>query len=163
MHDLSLMLWQGGCIQMLSKTILPFSALYHMKMFNIRFQLAPFFPPFVSCQPIFTRQANTGVRFDDFFEAGQSTGLSPFDLLDFCVLRAAVERVHSCSSFRPLPLACYLARPVSFSSFPCVCLRFLFVRTLCSLLYALQLEFPVESVVSVAIHYLNKKGNEVIF
>lgn len=123
------------------KTIMAFSALHHMKVFNISFQLAIYFP-FCFSATIITRQVSDLMLSS--FQVRVSSSLSPFDLLDYCVPHAAVETVHPCSFPLLWPAACYLARPVSFSSL-CVCLRwlFLFVRILCVLLYALKLEFPV--------------------
>lgn len=64
---------------------------------------------------------NAGVGFDGFLLFGGTVfQFVSFDLLDYCVPLAAVETLHPRSFPHLLPAACYLARPVSFSSSHCV-------------------------------------------
>lgn len=80
------------------KTIMAFSALHHMKVFNISFQLANYFP-FCFSATIITRQVSDLMLSS--FQVRVSSSLSPFDLLDYCVGNGP-------SMLFPSPLTCGL-------------------------------------------------------
>lgn len=124
MRDLSVMLWQGGCNQML---FLRQSWLFLLciiwkcpiSVFSLHF----FFLLFPGNNNYTTGKHGCQMEWFLPYRFGHSSSLSPFDLLDYCAPHAAVKTVHPCSFPLLSPAACYTWHALSrFLAFT-VCLR----------------------------------------